>query len=123
LLKNTLKASGYEKISLGPSRVSSLFPVRKPNRCPAHGIDILVESVKHEKFDLDYISIHRSNTFLTDLAGGDNGFRLIENFLSDQEMAELVMEIDKGEWRPDLESKKVQVFGYEARCEFQFCIF
>lgn len=97
VLKDSLKEHGYDKISLGPFTHQLRFSVNHP---------------KEERFDLDFISIDDENKFLAENCSGDNGFRLIENFLSASEMDALMCEIDKGDWRPDLEAKQVQVFGY-----------
>jgi alkylated DNA repair dioxygenase AlkB len=67
---------------------------------------------ENEKLDEDYYVVEGRSATQPLTASLDTGFRLIENFLQEEEMAELLAHIETGHWRPDHEHKRVQVFGY-----------
>lgn len=60
--------------------------------------------------DEDFILIDDQSNSVCSI--GDIGFRIIEDFMSAKEMEELLEKIELGNWKPDLENKRVQIFGY-----------
>ncbi len=75
------------------------------------------------KLDMDFIEVSKEEVrpppfffFVSHVQQffGDfpfKGFSYSPNFLSEGETEEIMKEIDKGDWVPDLEGKRVQIFG------------
>eukprot|EP01126_Amoeba_proteus_P061465 TRINITY_DN8254_c0_g2_i2.p1 TRINITY_DN8254_c0_g2~~TRINITY_DN8254_c0_g2_i2.p1 ORF type:complete len:623 (+),score=85.31 TRINITY_DN8254_c0_g2_i2:86-1954(+) len=63
------------------------------------------------KLDSDFIEVDDGN-HLSLFENPFEGFLYVPNFLTKGEMDNIILEMDKGTWKSDMESKKVQVYGY-----------